>query len=258
MTDINQDIETEILRRRWFYRFQLPSGRVTESYLPEDVLKIHETREQMMFQVLDGLFEGQWENLRCIDLACHQGFFSCKLARKKCKEVVGIDARSEHIEQAKLIGEAFALENLSFSVGDIQKLVAQELGCFDVTLLFGILYHLENPIGVLRLAQAITRRVCLIETQVAPNLSGIVDWGSYKFTKEIVGSLAIVDESDELSSENKEANISTITLLPSVPALMWLLKAVGFKHSTIITPPSEAYEQLASGKRVVVAAYNGQ
>ena len=258
MTEINQDLETEILRRRWFYRFELPSGRVTESYLAEDVLKIHETREQMMFQVLDRMFEDHWESLRCIDLACHQGFFSCKLARKNCKEVVGIDARHEHIEQAKLIREAFALENLNFSVGDIQKLVAQELGRFDVTLLFGILYHLENPIGVLRLAQAITRRVCLIETQVAPNLSGIIDWGSYKFTKEIVGSLAIVDESDELNSGNKEANISTITLLPSVPALLWLLKAVGFEHSTIVTPPTDAYEQIASGKRIVVAAYNEQ
>jgi tRNA (mo5U34)-methyltransferase len=256
MSEINKEIESEILRRSWFYRFQLPGGEITESYLPEDVLKIHETRAQMMIHVLDGHFEGQWQNLKCIDLACHQGFFSSKLALKNCKEVLGIDARLEHIEDAKLISEAFALKNLKFSVGDIQKLIPQDLGSFDVTLLFGILYHLENPIGVLRLAQAITTRVCLIETQVAPNLTGIIDWGSYKFTKEILGCLAIVDESDELNSGNNEANISTITLLPSLPALMWLLKAVGFKHSEIVKPPPDAYEQIASGKRVVVAAYN--
>jgi hypothetical protein len=29
---------------------------MTETYLPEDVLKIHETREQMMMQVLSGEF----------------------------------------------------------------------------------------------------------------------------------------------------------------------------------------------------------
>lgn len=256
MIEINHHVESKILSRQWFYRFLLPSGRVTETYLAEEMWKIHDTREQMMFQVLDDHFGHQWEDLKCVDLACHEGYFSHKLALKNCAEVVGIDTRAEHIEHANLIREAFRLKNLRFQVGDIQNLDSGQLGQFDITLMFGILYHLENIVSALRLAQAVTRKVCLIETQIAPNISGLIDWGSYKWKKEIMGSLVIVDESDEVSSGNREANISPITLVPSLQGLLWLLKKVGFKESRVITPPADAYEQIATGERVVIAAYN--
>lgn len=254
--EINQDIESKILSRQWFYRFLLPSGRVTETYLAEEMQKIHDTREQMMFEVLNDQFGHRWEELKCVDLACHEGYFSHKLALKNCAEVLGIDTRPEHIEHANLIREAFNLKNLRFQIGDIQNLDPGQLGNFDVTVMFGILYHLENIVGALRLAQAITTKVCLIETQIAPNISGRIDWGSYQSKKEMMGCLAIVDESDEILSGNREANISPITLVPSLQGLLWLLKKVGFKESQVLTPPADAYEQIATGERVVIAAYN--
>jgi tRNA (mo5U34)-methyltransferase len=84
----------------------------------------------------------------------------------------------------------------------------------------------------------------------------VMDWGKSTVSKEILGCLAIVDESSELAAQNNEANITPITLVPSLSGLLWLLKAVGFKDTQVITPPFDAYEQLASGKRVIVAAYN--
>lgn len=255
-TEINRDVEARILGRQWFYRFQLPGGRTTDSYLPADVLPIHDTRERMMFQVLETEFAGRVHELRCADLACHEGYFAHKLALAGCGEVVGVDARAEHVEHAGLIREAFRLQNLSFRVGDLQRLAADDLGSFDLTLLFGVLYHLENVVGVLRLAQAVTRRLCLVETQIAPDLSGVTEWGAQGFTKQIVGCLAIVDESAELAAGNREANTTPITLFPSLPGLLWLLRAVGFREASVVTPPADAYEQFARGQRVVVAAYN--
>jgi tRNA (mo5U34)-methyltransferase len=253
---INYEIEEEILCRQWFYRFRLPSGRTTESYLTEEVLRIHDCRKQMLIETLEAEFGNSWRHVSCLDLACHEGYFAHALAERGCKEVLGIDARSEHVAHANLMRTAFGQTNLRFAEGDIQRLTASEFGRFDATVLFGILYHLENVVGVLRLAQAVTARVCLIETQIAPNLSGVTDWGSYKSVKEIVGCLAIVDETTELAGHNREASLTAISLVPSLPGLMWLLKAVGFQSSKVITPPADAYEQLASGKRVVVAAYN--
>ncbi len=254
MTDA--EAEATILARQWFYRFRLPSGRVTDSYLPDDIVGIHETRERMLNEVLESEFAGSWEDVRCLDLACHEGYFSHTLALKGCEQVLGVDARSEHVDHANLIRNLYGHRNLSFRVGDIQKIEAGELGRYDVTILLGILYHLENIVGALRLAQAVTRRICVIETQIAPDMSGDVDWGSCKSTKTIVGCLAIVDESEELSADNREANTSAITLVPSLPGLLWLLKAVGFAECRLLVPPPDAYEQLASGKRVMIAAYN--
>lgn len=256
MTEIKHEVEDRILSREWFYRFRLPSGRVTRSYLSEEVLKIHDTREQMLLQFLEGRFGGRWGDLTCVDLACHEGYFSHKLALKGCREVLGIDARGEHVEHAGLIREAFGLENLSFRVGNIQRLESQQLGRFDVTLLFGVLYHLEDIVSVLRLAQAITTKVCLIETQVAPNLSGTIDWGSYRTKKNIMGCMVIIDETSELASGNMEANTSPISLVPSPEGLTWMLKKVGFKEVQTLPPPADAYEQLAGGERLIVAAHN--
>lgn len=255
MTD-TQQLEAKILERKWFYEFQLPGGKNTESYLPDYALPIHATRSQMLAQFLDDEFGESLKQLRCVDLACHEGYFSHQLIVKGVKDVLGIDARPDHIEHANLIRQVYAHKNLRFQVGDIQKLTPQEIGKFDFTLLFGIVYHLENVVGALRLAQAITDKVCLIETQVVPNMTGITDWGSYKFNKEIVGCLAIIGETHELQAGNPEANITEISIVPSLPGLLWLLKAVGFKEARVINPPADAYEQLASGKRVIVAAFN--
>ena len=253
---VSQELEAKALARQWFYKFRLPSGRSTEAYVSDDILKIHDTRERMLVQVLEREFGSRMSQLRCVDLACHQGFFSHTFASRGCKEVVGVDARAEHLEDATLMRDVFGYKNLRFLKGDLQTLTPAEVGSFDVSLLFGILYHLENVVGVLRLAQAVTKNMCLIETQVAPNLTGVTDWGSYRFTKQIIGCLAIVDETSELAIGNKEANTAAITLFPSLPGLLHLLKAVGFARTEVLQPIPDAYEQLASGKRVIVAAYN--
>ena len=52
------------------------------------------------------------------------------------------------------------------------------------------------------------------------------------------------------------ANTSAITLFPSLPGLLYLLRAVGFARTRVLPPIAGAYEQIASGKRVIVAAYN--
>lgn len=255
MNELKQ-LEARVLGRKWFYQFQLPGGKVTGTYVPDFVLPIHTTRRQMMSEFLDNTFGADLNQLRCVDLACHEGYFSLQLIDKGVKEVTGIDARAEHIENASLIRQLYGHNNLSFQVGDIQKLTPQDTGKFDFSLLFGILYHLENVVGALRFVQAITEKVCLIETQVVPNMTGIVDWGSHKYNKDIIGCLAIIDEGQELQSDNPEANITPISIVPSLPGLLWLLKAVGFKRTAVLTPPPDAFEQLASYKRVIVAAYN--
>ena len=62
--------------------------------------------------------------------------------------------------------------------------------------MLGLIYHLENPVGAIRKAHALCKDVCLIETQVAPNLSGQLDWGNYTFVKPMMGSFAIIDETE--------------------------------------------------------------
>jgi len=249
------EIERQILDRKWFYRFTLPSGAVTDTYLATHVSPIHDTRERMLFSVLDPLFDGRWDRVTCLDLPCHQGYYSLKLGARGCRQVLGVDARPQHVDDARLMQSAFDLENVSFRVGNIHDADLVDLGPFDVFLLFGLLYHLENPIGALRQARRLTRRVCLIETQVAPDLSLDIDWGAAEVQKSLRGYWGVVDETHEVSSGNMEANLTPISLVPSPEALRWTLLTVGFSRVEFVSPPTDAYEQLAGGKRLVVAAY---
>ena len=108
--------------------------------------------------------------------------------------------------------------------GPLEEARAADIGPHDVTLMLGLLYHLENPVRVLRLARAITRKVMVIETQVVPHLSGVVDWGSWRFQRHMVGAFGIIDETDETHAS--EASVHGICLAPSIETLEWLTVAV--------------------------------
>jgi tRNA (mo5U34)-methyltransferase len=165
-----QAIEAKIFEREWFYEFQLPNGKKTKSYLPSEIQVIHQTRERMIFDYLESQIQGRWGELRCLDLACHEGYFALQFALHGCREVLGIDAREEHVTNAALIRDLHGLKNLTFKCGNVLELAGTGLGGFDVVLMLGLLYHVPDIIGVLRAARALTKGVCLIETQLAPEL----------------------------------------------------------------------------------------
>ncbi len=247
------DLLRQAHARRWFYEFDLPDGTTTPSYLPAGVAQIHTTRLAMLWKALAPLAAAGWNRLSVVDVACHQGYFSTHVARKGCREVVAVDARSEHVADTTLMAGVYGLSNLRAVEGDIATLDAHALGTFDVVLMLGLLYHVENPVGALRLARALARRACVIETQVTPNMTGVVDWGACTFQRQMVGSFALIDETDETHAP--EASTTGICLCPSYEALVFVLHKVGFTRVERIAPPEGAYEQLASGKRVMVVAH---
>lgn len=78
--------------------------------------------------------------------------------------------------------------------------------------------------------------------------------GGEDWRKPIEGCFAIVDETTELSLDNREASLGAISLVPSRKALMYLLPRLGFAQVEVLAPPSDAYEQLTRGSRVIIAA----
>ena len=240
--------------RPWFYEFDLPDGTTTTSYLPEEVRGIHTTRLAMLWDGLAPVVaRTPWKDLTVADIACHQGYFATHLARRGCRRVVAVDARAEHVADTALMAEVYGLGNLTTVQADIDTLDTASLGTFDVALMLGLLYHIENPVGALRRARALTRGALVVETQVTPNMTGIIDWGSQMYQRDIVGSFGLVDETQHTG--NTESSVHGICIVPSYESLIWLLRAVGFARVERVTPPVGAYEQMRSGKRVMVVAY---
>jgi len=238
--------------REWFYSYDLPDGSTTPTYHGADIKVIHDTRWQMLQSCLDDRLGKALQGLTALDLASHQGWFAVKMAQAGFASVSGIDARESHVSDSQLIADIYDLDQLSFSQGDIHALDAGQLGQFDVVLMLGLLYHLENPIGALRTCRELCSNLCIIETQIVPGISGYVDYGSYQYVRPLKGSFGIIDETDD--THGPEASITGICLVPSLDALLWTLRKVGFSDVAVLEPPEDAYEQLRYHKRVMVAA----
>jgi ubiquinone/menaquinone biosynthesis C-methylase UbiE len=246
-------IEQRILEKTWFYRFHLPGGEITSTYDDGALDGIHTSRLAMLQQVIDSRFGGSLAGSSAIDIACHQGWFATKLAQWNADDVLAIDARAEHVADTTLIRDALNLSKLRVQQSDVHALQPANLGTFDLVLMLGLIYHLENPIGALRQARALTRQACVVETQIIPGMTGMVDYGSYRFVRPLKGSFGIIDETDD--THGPEASTTGICLVPSLEALIWIMRKVGFARVEVIAPPADAYEQLLHGKRVMVVGY---
>ena len=178
----------QALAREWFYAYELPDGRRTPTYHGVDIQAIHDTRWRMARACLGQRLGDDYAGLSALDLASHQGWFAIRMAQAGFGRVLGIDARASHVEDSSLMAQIYGLDNLAFRQGDIHALDAAEIGAFDVVLMLGLLYHLENPIGALRACRALCRNLCLIETQIVPGMSGFVDYGGYQYVRPLKGS----------------------------------------------------------------------
>jgi tRNA (mo5U34)-methyltransferase len=243
----------QVMSREWFYSFELPDGRVTPTYHHGELDSIHDTRWLMLDDHLTRALGEDWSGLSAVDLASHQGYFATRLAQKGMSRVLGIDARESHVEDSRLIASVYDLKQLRFSQADVHDLDATVTGRFDVVLMLGLLYHLENPVGALRTARSLCSGVCMIETQIVPGMTGFVDYGSYRYVRPLKGSFGIIDETED--THGPEASVTGICLVPSLDGLLWMLDKVGFSEVHVLKPPPDAYEQLRYGKRVMVAAH---
>lgn len=253
VTTAISNAESLCLQRPWFYPFVLPSGRTVPSDHDGELDGIHHTRWQMLEAAVQAKFDTNLTGLFALDLASHQGWFSIKLAQSGFKQIRGFDARAGHVADARLMATTLDVANVQFEQSDVHALTPEAAGIHDLVLCLGLIYHLENPVGALRVARSLCRGLCLIETQIAPGQNGWMDFGSHRYVRPIQGSFALIDETGD--THGPEASTLGICLVPSLDALLWLLHKVGFSRVDVLMPPADAYEQLAHHKRVMVAAH---
>ena len=240
----------------WFYPFDFGGGVVAPSKIPPEVTQIFETRLEMVSRAVDGHFGARLPDVACLDVGCHEGFYSFAMAARGIARVLGVDVRESNLRRARFVAEAKGLSQVSFRQGNLERLRADELGRFELTLFLGLLYHLENPMLCLRNLAALTKELCIVETQVIDEVSGATEWGARTWTRPYQGALAVIDESGEFhSADGEETGSTPVALCPSPKALRFLLQQAGFRRVEEVPPSPGAYEQLARGKRVVIAAY---
>ena len=236
----------------WMYEFDLGDG-VTTPLLKEELRSIHWTREQMILPLIDRFFPDGLRDKTCLDVACNEGYFS-HLLYQRGATVKGIDIRKTNVERARMVQEIYGYDSkrLTFEVEDF---MANEdpVNKYDLTLFLGILYHLEQPMGALRLLHRITSGLSVIETQLtrqsAPTLSG---WGLTGQTLELDSSLAIFQETD--MDQNNLAACQSLSFIPNAAAVRQMLFCAGFSRIMQIAARPGLNPQFVNNDRAIFFA----
>jgi ubiquinone/menaquinone biosynthesis C-methylase UbiE len=239
----------------WFYRFEFPGGLQTTPAIPPSVVDIFDTRLHMLTSVVDAHFGNRLREIDCLDIGCHEGFYSLAMARHGVRKVIGVDAREENLRRARFVAEGMGVTAVEYRKGSVETLAADVGQSFPLTLFLGVLYHVEDPMRCLRQVAAVTGELCVIETQVVDEVEGATEWGSREWTRPYQGILALIDETGEFAAGNRETGVTPMATCPSPRALIFMLRQAGFRRAEILPPPPGAYEQHARGKRVVCAAW---
>lgn len=235
----------KVKNQKWFYEFNLPDGTKTESYLPEDVRKIHSTRGKILRYYLDTFKKF---TSTALDISCHEGFFSLILA-EHFESVTSLDKNAQSLEKAIQIANLFDNSKIKFVNSSVEAW--DETQSADFVLCFGLLYHVENPIQILRKLAALTKKALCLETQVLPvNITAVIEDGSYLWQRELNGIFGLCID----YSESPEGGLTDLSLVPSKQALEFLLRQFGFKTVNFYKPETDDYEQFVRGHRVVIFA----
>ena len=238
----------------WFYRFDFGNGLATTPEIPASVVGIFDTRLRMVESAVNAHFGDRLRDIECLDIGCHEGFYSLAMARR-VKSMVAVDARPENLNRARFVAQALGASNIDYREGRVETLAGDQGRTYELTLFLGLLYHVEDPMRCLREVAAVTGELCLIETQVVEDVEGSAEWGSHEWTRPYQGILAVIDETGEFDAGNRETGVSPMATCPSPKALLYMLKQAGFRRAQILEPPAGAYEQHARGERVVCAAW---
>ena len=249
MSQPNADKLQDVKARKWFYEFDLPDGSRTATDVPDEIGPIHTSRRDKMIAIIRERVRGA-EDLTAADLASHEGYYTIELA-KHFKTVRGYEFRQSSLDAAQLIRDVLEVDNVDYMQADLQKIAYDESMSVDFVLLFGLIYHLENPVHTIRLAAQMCRRHMLIETQVFPyDISGGLEDGHYTNIRPIEGVFGLTPD----YANFREGGSTDIALVPSLNSLLFLLKTFGFVETVVLPSYPLDYEQFRRGMRVIVYA----
>ena len=240
------------------YEFDLGAG-VRTTTIGSELMDIHRTRAAVAEPVVRAEVARLGEApASAIDLACSEGWFAHRLLDWGVGMVEAIDIRPENTRRATLVRDRLGIDadSLRLRTADVFELDPAALGTFDVVLCLGLIYHLENPVGALRIARALTRGVCIVESQlteqVQPIRHGSGQTGQFL---EQDGSWAAYLEPPQLQEGYAIASYGgVLSLIPNRAALLQAMSVAGFSRVEALVPRT-GNPQYVDGHRLVVAGW---
>jgi 2-polyprenyl-3-methyl-5-hydroxy-6-metoxy-1,4-benzoquinol methylase len=123
-------------------------------------------RRDLIAGTLASLFGDDLPATTVLDIGCSCGFFSLDIADRGAEHVHGVDLRPHNIRQAQFLAECYGIDNIHFEVNDIDAFEPHQQ--WDVVLNLGVLYHVTDPLRLMRRTHELCRTLAVIDTICRP------------------------------------------------------------------------------------------
>lgn len=165
-----------------------------------------------------------------LDLGCNSGFFSMDLVDRGVGEVRGVDLRANNIEQARFLAQHFGVDRVDFQVLDVDDLDSDAQ--WDVVMNLGVLYHVVNPLQLIRQTYDLCRHFAIID--------------SVCHREAVSGYFIFGDKNVELPEEGRE----TYELHPTYRGAIDTIRYAGFRDVfEIIGQAEHPHDLYRAGRR---------
>ena len=172
--------------------------------------------DKVLYRLIQDVFPNGFEGRSVLDCGCNAGGYLFEAKRLGAGRCFGFDVREHWLNQARFLARHLPSENIEFDQLDLLALRERKLEPFDVTLFFGLFYHLPDPVAGLRIAADLTRELFVLNTAADPRLRG--------------DALTLSLESDTLLM----SGVHRLAWLPTSPRVLEeILHWCGFPHTRV-------------------------
>jgi tRNA (mo5U34)-methyltransferase len=220
---------TDILARihdfpYWHYSFDLNGHQTPVS---EKRINRHAQRKAYFLDPLVKLLGGSLAGKRVLDLGCNSGYWSLCALEAGCDFVVGIDAQPLNLEQAQFVFDVKDIqrERYRFEQGNVFDVDFHRFGEFDIVLCLGLLYHVNQPMQLLRKISQVNRDILIIDTRVSMLPGRLLELRDEPYT---------TTPSTLISAD------SNLVFVPSKQAVLHMTQNVGYR-AVILKPKFSNY-----------------
>jgi tRNA (mo5U34)-methyltransferase len=148
-TDLNRQKLEELQRLGWYHSLELPDGRVIPGF---------QSLAQLRNRIAQFPIPQDLRGKRVLDIGAWDGWFSFEMERRGAA-VTAVDSTAH--ERFRVARELLG-SRVEYVIEDVCRLSAGDIGCFDIVLFLGVLYHLKHPMLALeKVCELSTDLVCV-------------------------------------------------------------------------------------------------
>jgi 2-polyprenyl-3-methyl-5-hydroxy-6-metoxy-1,4-benzoquinol methylase len=164
-------------------------------------------------------YETDLADARVLDLASHDGRWSYALSAAGAREVVGVEARPELIEQFDEFPDDEQKKRISFVQGDIFEELPKMIERgeqFDVVAIYGLYYHIMDHYQLLKLVQRLGPKLVIIDSEFAVYKQPMIKL-IYEDTRKFLNTIA-----------HTEGQLKAPIGIPSFRAMEVMAESLGY------------------------------